>query len=82
MKIYEYDLRDEKNEILSVKRIEKRESLSVEYYRIVFPDDSWIAVSEVSRGCEWWTGMRQVFYYSLYPLDERMIKTARKIVIG
>lgn len=82
MKIYQYDLRDENEEILSVKRIEKRKSLLVEYYRIVFQDEGWITVGEVSLCYEWWTGMRQVFYYSLYPLNERMIKTIRKIAIG
>lgn len=83
MKIYEYDLVDEKNKILSVKRIEKYKSTWSEYYRIVFPDEGWInLLGELSVCYERGSGTRQVRYYSLYPLNERMIKTIRKTVIG
>lgn len=86
MKIYEYDLVSlcnsvyAKNEILSVKRIEKYKSTWSEYYRIVFPDDSWInLVGELSVSFED-ANVYQVCYYSLYPLSERMIKIARKAI--
>lgn len=83
MKIYEYDLIDEKNKIRSVKRIEKHKSIWVGNYRIVFQDESWInLVGELSIGYERWICTKQVRYYSLYPLNERMIKTIRKTVIG
>ena len=82
MKIYEYDLVDEKNKILSVKRIEKCKSIWSEYYRIVFQDDSWInLVGEVSVSFEE-ANVCQVCYYSLYPLSEHMIKIARKAIKG
>ena len=83
MKIYEYDLVDEKNKILSVKRIEKYESTWSEYYRIVFQDDDWInLLGELSVCYEPSSGAGQLRYYSLYPLNERMIKTIRKTAIG
>ena len=86
MKIYEYDLVSlcnsvyARNEILSVKTIEKCKSIWAEYYRIIFQDDSWInLVGEVSI-CYDGLNVGQVCYYSLYPLNERMIKKLRKAV--
>lgn len=81
MKIYKYDLIDENDEILSVKRIEKYKSTWSEYYRIVFPDEGWInLVGELSVCCER-GDVRQIRYYSLYPLSERMIKTVIKAAV-
>ena len=82
MKIYKYDLIDENDEILSVKRIEKYKSTWSEYYRIVFPDEGWINLVGELSVCHERGNVRQIRYYSLYPLSERMIKTVRKTVIG
>ena len=82
MKIYEYDLIDEKNEILSVKRIERYKSIWSEYYRIVFQDGDWINLLGELSVCYKRGNVRRMRYYSLYPLSERMIKTIRKTAIG
>ena len=81
MKIYKYDLIDENDEILSVKRIEKYKSTWSEYYRIVFPDEGWINLVGELSVCYERGNVRQMRYYSLYPLSERMIKTIIKAAV-
>ena len=86
MKIYEYNLISlcdsvyANKEILLVKRIERHKDIWSEYYQIVFQDDSWIDLDgKLPIGCKG-VGVGQIYCYSLYPLNERMIKTVRKAI--